>query len=289
LFVHVPTEGGEQGFNMPWLQKPVFGSPEAVDTEERGIALGVLEVVGAPAGKYLVGVRMAASGRFIPSGEINLTKDGEELDAPSNEISNIVKVRLKMARGEPIPKELNLALRNAQSEFVAFKQVEANGEVTFEDVLPGKYAVLVNSPPPPYTIARMATQGVETAGHDITVVAGTSMDLTASIVAGVVAIEGFAKRAGKPMAGVMIALVPHDPENHPERFRRDQSDMDGSFSLGGVLPGSYTLIAVEDAWDSPWMQAGALERYVQHGQNLTIGELMNGKVVLPDAVEVQAR
>jgi hypothetical protein len=91
------------------------------------------------------------------------------------------------------------------------------------------------------------------------------------------------------MAGVMVALVPKDPEAYPERFRRDQSDMDGSFTVGGILPGSYTLIAVEDAWDFPWMQKGALERYLQHGQSLTIGELMNGTVHLPDAVEVQPR
>jgi hypothetical protein len=65
--------------------------------------------------------------------------------------------------------------------------------------------------------------------------------------------------------------------------------MDGSFTFRGVLPGSYTLIAVENAWDFPWMQPGTLEKYVQHGQNITVGELMNGAVELPDPVEVQPR
>jgi hypothetical protein len=102
-------------------------------------------------------------------------------------------------------------------------------------------------------------------------------------------VEGFAKRAGKPMSGVMVALVPRNPAAYPERVRRDQSDMDGSFTFRGVLPGSYTLIAVEDAWDFPWMQPGTLEKYVQHGQNITVGELMNGAVELPDPVEVQPR
>jgi hypothetical protein len=31
-------------------------------------------------------------------------------------------------------------------------------------------------------------------------------------------------------------------------FRRDQSDFDGSFVLRGVVPGSYTIVGVEDAW-----------------------------------------
>ena len=37
------------------------------------------------------------------------------------------------------------------------------------------------------------------------------------------------------------------------------------------------------------MEPGALARYLQHGQDLTIGELMNGTVQLPDPVEVQPR
>jgi hypothetical protein len=91
----------------------------------------------------------------------------------------------------------------------------------------------------------------------------------------------------KPVAGVMVALVPKDPEAHIELFRRDQSDFDGTFLLQGVIPGSYTIVAVEDAWGLDWLQSNVLARYVQHGQNLTIGELMQGSVHLPDPVEVQ--
>ena len=72
-------------------------------------------------------------------------------------------------------------------------------------------------------------------------------------------------------------------------LRRDQSDLDGSFVLRGVIPGTYTVIAVEDAWGSAWLQPSVLSRYVQHGQNVTIGELMEGSMHLPDPVEVQRR
>jgi hypothetical protein len=54
-----------------------------------------------------------------------------------------------------------------------------------------------------------------------------------------------------------------------------------------VIPGSYTIVAVEDAWGLEWLQPNVLARYVQHGQNLTIGELMRGTVELPDPIEVQ--
>ena len=91
------------------------------------------------------------------------------------------------------------------------------------------------------------------------------------------------------MAGVMVILVPKDPELHREMFRRDQSDLDGSFVLRGVIPGAYTIVAVEDAWGFPWLQPSVLSRYVQHGQNVTIGESMQGSMRLPDPVEVQTR
>ena len=288
LFVHASE--GQRGFSMPWIQKRVFDLSESVESEARGqVAPGVFEMVGIPAGRYSVGSRMASSGQLAAAAEMNLTKDTVVLDAGSSEPAGTVKVTARMARGEPLPRGLNLALRNAKMQFVAFVPLEANGEVTFDEVPPGKYALLVNSPLPPYTIARIASQGVETAGHDINVTAGASLELRASLVAAVVRVAGFAKRGGRPVSGVMVALVPKDPESHPERFLRDQTDLDGSFEMPGVLPGVYTIIAVEDAWDFPWMQPGALAKYVQHGQNLTIGELMQGSVELPDPVEVQLR
>ena len=288
LFIRVPTDAA-RGFGAPFIQQRVFDSTESVRVEGMGfLSPGVMEMVGIPPGKYSVSGVSGPGGRG-ESSEMNLTKNGQEWEAPSSEALSTVKVSVKTVGGDPLPKEANLVLRNSRRQVVEFMPIEASGEVTFEGVPPGKYAVLVNSAPPPHTIARISSQGVVSEGHDIDVGAGVSMDLSASIVTGVVKVEGFAKRAGKPMSGVMVALVPRNPAAYPERVRRDQSDMDGSFTFRGVLPGSYTLIAVEDAWDFPWMQPGTLEKYVQHGQNITVGELMNGAVELPDPVEVQPR
>jgi hypothetical protein len=95
------------------------------------------------------------------------------------------------------------------------------------------------------------------------------------------------KKKEKKVGGVMVALVPNDPVAHLDLFRRDQSDFDGTFVLQGVIPGAYTIVAVEDAWGLDWMQPSVLARYVQHGQNISIGEFMNGTLQLPDPIEVQ--
>ena len=97
------------------------------------------------------------------------------------------------------------------------------------------------------------------------------------------------KRSGKAAAGVMVVLVPDDTESNIELFRRDQSDFDGSFVLGDVVPGSYKVIAIEDGWNVDWLVPAVLARYTPRGQKVTIGPQMQGSVSLPEPIEVQPR
>jgi hypothetical protein len=289
LVIHVPIDG-QQGFRMPVFQKRVFDSLEFVQSEgAQFVAPGVYELTGVPAGRYSIRLQEPKSGQLQQASEMELVKDGQELDTSRSEPAARVKLSVKMPRQEPFPKQFYLALQDSRRQNVAFKPVDPAGEATFEDLPAGKYTILVYSPTKPYSVVRASSEGVEISGHDLNVTPGASLNLAVFLVGGVVTVEGFAKRGDKPVAGVMVALVPKDPESHLEMFRRDQSDLDGSFVLRGVIPGSYTIVAVEDAWGFQWMQPGVLGRYVQHGQNLTIGELMKGSVHLPDPVEVQPR
>ncbi len=291
VLVHVPTEGQQGvGFSFPMFQKQVFDSVEPVDMEGgRLTSPGVYELMGVPAGKYTMQLHGGNTGRPRQSGEVDIQKDGQEVDTSASEPAGSVKLSVKMPRNESIPKEMFLALRDAKQRIVVNTQVDAAGQGSFEDVAAGTYTILVSADSKRYSIVRMDSQGVAVAGHELHVTAGASVELTVYLAEGVVNVYGFAKRGGKPMAGIMIALIPKDPESHLDMFRRDQSDSDGSFVLPGVIPGSYTLVAIEDAWGFPWLQPGALARYIKHGQDLTIGELMEGSVHLPEPVEVQAR
>jgi hypothetical protein len=220
---------------------------------------------------------------------MELVKDGQELDTSRNELAGKVKVSVKLPRGDQFPRQFSIALQDSRRRIMAFKPVDAAGEVVFEELPAGKYAVLVSSANKPYSVVRTSSQGVESSGHELNVAPGASLDITVFLAGGAVTVEGFAKRGEKPMAGVMVMLVPKDPESHQEMVRRDQTDLDGSFALLGVIPGTYTIVAVENAWGSEWLQPSVLSRYVQHGQNVIIGELMQHSVHLPDPVEVQPR
>jgi hypothetical protein len=97
------------------------------------------------------------------------------------------------------------------------------------------------------------------------------------------------RACGQAAPGAMVVLVPKNPESNRQLFRRDQSDLDGSFDLQSVIPGSYTIVAIENGWDLDWSSPGVIAHYCQHGRTVTVGDVGQRSVHLPDAVELQPR
>lgn len=290
LILRVPLDeqGQQTSFTMPMLQKRDFDSVQFVQTEGmRPLAPGVYELSGVPPGRYTVRAQNSNSGQMEVSTDIDIARDGQELGNSRGEPLSSLKVTIKMPGQEPLPKQYFVGLQDSHLRAVAFKQGDPSGQNTFENLAPGRYAIRFGTPTKIYSVVRTSSQAGDSPGHDVIVTPGAALEMTAVLSAGVVSIEGIVHKKDKPVAGVMVALVPKDPEAHVEFFRRDQSDFDGTFLLQGVIPGSYTIVAVEDAWGLDWLQPNVLARYVQHGQNLTIGELMRGSIHLPEAVEVQ--
>jgi hypothetical protein len=288
LTIRVPQDQQQNGSQMPQLQKRVFDTVEYVGNEGiQSISPGVFELSGVPAGKYSVILPDPQTGRLQQSSQITLDKDGQELDVSHAEAMASLKLSVKMPRQSPGSQQVTMGLMDSRVRVIAAYAIDAAGEVSFEGVPPGKYTLIAFSQDKRYSVVRSIFSGVESSDHVLTLTAGSSLSGTVFLALGVVAVEGFVHRGGKPSSGVMVALIPKDPQSHLDMFRRDQSDSDGSFTLPAVIPGTYTLIAVEDAWGFQWLQPDVLNRYLQHGQNLTIGELMTSTVHLPEPVEVQ--
>jgi hypothetical protein len=290
LIFRIPQNKPDEpnNFSMPVLEKHVFDSTEFVQSDGMGqVEPGVYELSGVPPGRYTVRTKNADSGQLEQSTGVDLVRDGQELNESRGEMLGSIKLSLKMPGEEPLPQQYAIGLQDSRRRLVAFKQGDPAGQFSFEDLAPGRYAILVGSQTKAYSVVRTSSPSGASSGHDVNVAPGAAVELTATLAAGIVAIEGVVQKKDKKVAGVMVALVPNDPVAHIDLFRRDQSDFDGTFVLRGVIPGSYTIVAVEDAWGLEWLQPSVLARYVQHGQNLTIGELMRGTVTLPDPVEVQ--
>jgi protocatechuate 3,4-dioxygenase beta subunit len=287
LIFHAP-ENGANGFTMPMLQKPSFDGMEMIQSDGmRQLSSGVFEMTGVAPGRY--SVRTPEAGRGAEANEVDITTNGQELDMSTAQRASTVKATIQVLGEATLPPQIEVALRNSKMRIVAWQEMDAKGEVEFQDLAPGKYDVLAGSRPKAYSVMRMSSESGVIPGHTLNVTAGASMAITLSLVGGTVNVEGFARRAGKATSGAMVVLVPKNPESNRELFRRDQSDQDGSFLLRSVIPGSYTIVAIENGWDLDWSRPGVIEHYAKQGQTITVSGQTQTTMHLTDQIEVQSR
>src|SRR5712691_11679429 len=124
--------------------------------------------------------------------------------------------------------------------------------------------------PQAFFIRSLTSASAKTSGRSLEI--ATAQDVTVTINAsnGNGRITGVALKKDKPAGGVMIILAPLDLKSNPALFRRDQSDSDGTFTLNAVVPGRYTLVAIEDGWDLEWADPAVLQKYIAGGENVQI-------------------
>jgi hypothetical protein len=287
LLFHVPGNG-KNGSVFPQLQQPAFDGDAFVQTNgARMVSPGLFEVSGIPAGRY--NVRLSGAGAVTQMNGVDLTKDGEQIDTSASEPMSSVKVSAQIP-GDATPlSQLRIGLRSGHRTLANWKQLDEKGEAQIDELPAGKYEVQIWGPPKPYSVAHMSAEGAAISGHTITVSPGSSPSLSLTLVAGSTEVEGIAKRAGHAFAGAMVVLVPKNPETDHDLFRRDQSDLDGTFVLHNVVPGTYTILAIENGWDLDWSQPNVISAYVRHGHGLAISHPTARTITVPEDVEVLSK
>ena len=283
--LHLQVHQSENGSFPTLLKRTLDGMEPVQSTEIRPVGSGVYEMTGIPAGRYSVQADSRGAGG---AGDVNLTNDGD-LDVSGSEPASSVHVSAHVLGENQLPSHMVILLRNQKGSNQAVQELDDKGEADFQNLTPGEYEVRAGSRERAYYVVRITSENGATLGHSLNVAPGRSTKVTLSIVGGMATVEGIAKRDGKGISGAMIVLVPDDPESHRELFRRDQSDQDGTFLLPSVIPGSYTLLAIEDGWDLDWAQPAVIASYAKHGQKVTIRPGVNGTFQVPEAVQVQSR
>jgi len=288
LIVRIP-EDGAGGIRLPMLQKPAFDSLEPVEVGNiQNIASGVYEMTGVAAGRYTVRTTDSKGEAKEPI-DVNLN-GGSELDVSAGRLTSKITMTVQIEGAANPPAQFQIGLRNSKGR-VTVAELDAKGVANFSDIPPGKYEVVAFSRllAQSYSVVRIASEAGAISGHELNVPAEASLTIALSLVGSSVTVEGFAKRVGKGFSGAMIVLVPKNPEANRDRFRRDQSDLDGSFSVKNVIPGSYSIIAIENGWDLDWAEPAVLAGYLKHGQTIEVGDRSPTTVHLTDGVEVQAK
>jgi hypothetical protein len=279
---------GQQGVRVPQLQESVFDQSEAVYGQMQ-FADSDVSIVGVPPGHYVLSQLNQSTGGIAKSTMIDLTRGTVDADAASGEDSGGIKIKLEGENGVTLPAVMLVGLQSKGAGIVANQSMNDKGVAEFGGLKPGDYHFLLFGGDRQYHVTRIALEGKRLLNSSVRVTSGTTMSVTVTFAAGSVAVEGFAKKDGKGAAGAMIVLIPSGVNDNVELFRRDQSDLDGSFLLPNVIPGKYTAVAIEDGWDLEWGRPEVLARYLPKGVSVTISSIERGAVRISDALIVQPR
>lgn len=294
LLFRVPVPA-DHSYTIPQLEQPSFDGSTFVQADStRVISPGLVEISGLPAGRYNILIREPGHpGVSTRMNGVDLTKDHEVINTASAEATSSVKMSARVAGATTLPEQLSIGLRSSARSVAGWRLVDAKGELELPQMAAGRYEVVVWGPPQPYSVQHMSAEGATVSGHTLIVPPAASASVSLTLVAGSSNIEGTAQSAGKPFAGAMVVLVPKDaakdPEANRDLYRRDQSDLDGTFRLQNVVPGSYTLLAIEGGWDLDWSQPTAIAPYLSHGRTIEVGSQVGRTMKIAEAVEVQSK
>jgi hypothetical protein len=150
-------------------------------------------------------------------------------------------------------------------------QVQPDGSFSFSGraPLPGRYEVYSQNVPDGY-VKSVTAKGAAVSGDTVEIADGASVQLSVVVGKGVRAkLDGIALKDGKPRSGAMILLLPQDL-NRTLLTRRDQSDSDGTFTLPEIVPGRYTLLAIDDGRDLAYQEPAVIQPYLRERQLIDI-------------------
>jgi hypothetical protein len=272
VLVKLPNSEQPQNFYFHVMQSFGEDSQDFVPASSQYVAPGLMELGGLPPGRLQLTVGTNAGNEpWARSQQLDLSSD-MQIDAA--EIKPGVNVRgvVKLDSGAALERPANVELRDIKTGRITGVQTDSTGAFAFnqEEVSPGNYEIFVFAEPRA-VLRDVSAMGAKLVGHTLQISGTEDVRVTAIETMASGQITGIAQKDGKPVGGVMVVLVPPDPENNLAEFRRDQSNTDGSFTLTTISPGMYTLLAIENGWDLEWANPSVLQKYLPGGEKVQVG------------------
>jgi protocatechuate 3,4-dioxygenase beta subunit len=185
------------------------------------------------------------------------------------------------------PERVFLALQSVDSEqdegvlpgrenFSNLAHVALDGSFQWTDVPAGSYYVQVmgdTTANEGWFVKSVAAGGRDINESGISVDGGTvTMDLVISANGGVC--EGVAvDRKGDPVANAVVVAVPEARlRSRVDRYRKTVTDQTGRFTLRGIRPGDYTILAWESVDGEAYYNPDFLKIYVGQGSAMHVSE-----------------
>ncbi|HEX5283288.1 MAG TPA: carboxypeptidase-like regulatory domain-containing protein [Bryocella sp.] len=255
------------------LTRTVFGHPEPAAMQMDGFN-GTQRITGLAPGQYEIRANLAgtASRDFGP---ITLSSESITLDSqPAIATSSaLVHVSLHTPDGMNLPKNTLISLyqRGNPSGINLNQPLAGKDAVDFNEVPVGDYRFVIYGLGRPLSVAGVQVNGRDSPTRVLHITGTDEVKVDLTLGGEPISIEGYVHRPnGKPSVPSMVILVPAGEDASPDLFRRDQTDLDGSFMLPNVLPGNYLLIAVENAWSIRWNDPSTVMPYLLHAVPIAV-------------------
>jgi hypothetical protein len=295
--MQLPITGPNGQFNMPQLQREVFGYPDFVQANVSSSVNGeppsahsftTIEISGIAPGPYEMELN-GPNGESGRSTRIDLNSD-QAIDVSSAAPLAEVSGKVAMAGGENPPSSLTAILMPQQGQNQASAPIESDGSFHMHSVRSGTYefaVYTVNVFGYAMTATHLTANGAALKGHVLTINTDP-VTLTAVLADSSATVNGFAKLDGKPASGIFLELIPKNAGAGRAALALNQSDSDGSFNFRHVASGDYTLVAIQEGWTLDWTDAEAMGRYLARGLKITVPPHAQ-EINLKDSVEVQPK
>ena len=280
---------------MPQLFTNIFGIPEQTTQNivvnnppepGDGSVSGpvTVEIAGVPPGQYDMELS-AQNGDSARHMSVDAAAENASIDLSAATPMAALAGKVSMANGGSLPAATVIWLRSRQGNEEAVTQVGADGSFTIQSVRPSEYDVMISAAGNLLAIVSLTARGSAVKGHVLSV-GSKPIQLIATVDGATATVNGVVKRNGVPKSGVFVILVPDDPQSGLDMWQPNQSDSDGSFNFLHVLPGAYTVAAIEEGWSLDWSRPDVIAPYRARGVKVTVTPRAK-EVNLPDAVEAQ--
>ena len=271
VLVRTPAADSNQGTGVMVTQTVADNDTIFLPAQVNQLAPGLMEVTGVPQGRFNLVLNTQHGNAMSHRLQSVQIQNDAEVDVTRSTSSPVVSGVLRVDDGSPLPQSTRVRLRSSATGEFFDTAVSGTGEFSFKEnpLEPGNYEIMIIEPQGLF-IRSLSSATAKTSGRSFEIATAHDVSITINASKGNGRITGVAFKKDKPAAGAMIVLAPLDLKSNPALFRRDQSDSDGSFALNFVVPGRYTLLAIEDGWDLEWADPSVLRRYIAGGESVQI-------------------
>jgi hypothetical protein len=153
--------------------------------------------------------------------------------------------------------------------------VNADGSFEWTNVPAGRYSVQIAdaSAMPDWFLKSVAAGGREAVDSGFSVSGGVTELILVASANGAIAEGVSTHQNDEPLADAVVVAVPAEPfRSHPERYRKTLTDQSGRFTLRGLPPGDYTILAWENVDGEAYYNSEFLKGYEGQGRQVHLEE-----------------